>query len=161
MQPQHYSITQARSKQDFDDIRALFKVYAATLPVDLAYQDFTTELAGLPGKYAPATGGELLMARVQDGALLGCVAMRKLPQKGCCEMKRLYVTTEGLGIGRALTAGIIEAARKLGYSNMLLDSLPTMHRAMALYRQLGFSPVEPYYDTPVEGTQFFGLKLAA
>jgi hypothetical protein len=42
---------------------------------------------------------------------------------------------------------------------MRLDTLPTMAEAVALYRSVGFVPVEPYYDTPVAGTVFLGRRL--
>lgn len=144
---------------DLPDIVALFRDYAASLPVDLAYQGFEAELASLPGKYAPPKGA-LLIARDADGAALGCVALR--PLEGlACEMKRLYVRDagRGRGVGLALAQAVIAAARGLGYAEIRLDSLPSMQRAIGLYRALGFVDTPPYYDTPVEGTTFLTLKL--
>jgi ribosomal protein S18 acetylase RimI-like enzyme len=81
---------------------------------------------------------------------------------GCCEMKRLYVAPRGrgLGLGRALVDAIIGEAVRIGYREMRLDTLPTMAEAVALYRKAGFMPMEPYYDTPLAGTIFFGRPLA-
>ena len=142
-------------------IAQLFASYAASLDVDLGYQDFAAELASLPGKYAPPRGA-LLLARGADATPLGCVALRALDVAGCCEMKRLYVSPEarGLGLGRALIAAISAEAVRLGYRDMRLDTLPSMTEAIALYEQTGFVPIAPYYDTPIIGTRFFARILA-
>lgn len=145
---------------DLAAIRALFEAYAAGLGVDLGYQGFAAELAGLPGAYAPP-GGALLVARGADGAPLGCVALRPMADAGCCEMKRLYVAPAGRGggLGRALVAAVIAEAKGRGYREMRLDSLPFMTTAVALYRSLGFRETPPYYPTPVAGTVFLALTL--
>ena len=154
-------IVPARSPEDVAAVTALFRAYAASLEVDLAYQGFEAELAGLPGAYAPP-GGELLLARDSDGAALGCVAMRPMAAVGCAEMKRLYVAPEGrgLGLGRALVEAVAACAAARGYREIRLDSLPTMTAAIALYGRCGFEPMAPYYDTPVAGTVFLRRALA-
>ncbi len=138
----------------------LFRAYAASLDVDLAYQDFEGEMRGMPGKYAPPRGC-LLLARLADGTPVGSVALRPIEPAGSCEMKRLYVAPEGrgLGIGEKLVAFLTEEARRIGYREIRLDTLPTMTGAMALYRKLGFEEIAPYYDTPVAGTRFMRLML--
>jgi ribosomal protein S18 acetylase RimI-like enzyme len=153
-------ITSANLPTDLPAITQLFRAYAASLPIDLGYQGFDGELAALPGKYAPPTGA-LLIARDDNGAALGCVAMRPLDESGVCEMKRLYVAPQGRGrgLGRALAQAIIEAARAAGYREMRLDTLASMTEAQALYRALGFSEIGAYYDTPIENTVFMSLKL--
>lgn len=154
------SILPAQVPADLPALAQLFRAYAASLPIDLGYQGFDGELASLPGKYAPPSGA-LLIARDANGEALGCVAMRPLETPGICEMKRLYVAPEGRGrgLGKALALAIIDAARAAGHSEMLLDTLPTMHDAQALYRALGFREIAPYYDTPIEGTVFMSLTL--
>ena len=155
-----FTIEPVRSGADLAATTRLFDEYAASLPVDLSYQDFAAELAGLPGKYAPPAG-ELLLARDGQGEPLGCVALRAIPPAGCCEMKRLYVRPRGrgLGLGMALVETVLSVAARIGYREMRLDSLPSMVEAVALYRKAGFGPIEPYYDTPVEGTVFLGRPL--
>jgi SAM-dependent methyltransferase/GNAT superfamily N-acetyltransferase len=155
-----FRIVAANGPDDVEEVRRLFGAYAASLPVDLAYQDFAHELADLPGKYA-APAGALLLARSADGVAVGCVALRPMAQAGCCEMKRLYVAAEarGLGLGRALLAAVLAEAERLGYREIRLDTLPTMTAAIAMYRAAGFSPVAPYYETAPPGTIFLGRAL--
>ncbi|MBX6745300.1 MAG: GNAT family N-acetyltransferase [Acetobacteraceae bacterium] len=155
-----FRIGPARSAADLEATARLFEAYAASLGVDLAFQGFAAELASLPGSYAPPAG-ELLLARDPHGQPLGCVALRPMPFEGCCEMKRLYVSPpgRGLGLGRALVEAAIGEAVRIGYREMRLDTLPFMAEAIALYRKTGFVPVEPYYDTPLAGTIFLGRRL--
>ena len=157
-----FHVTPVRSRDDLDATVRLFNAYASSLGVDLAYQDFATEVATLPGKYAPPAG-ELLLARRHDGEPLGCVALRPIEPVGCCEMKRLYVapSARGLGLGRLLVDAIIGEAVRIGYREMRLDSLPTMGEAIALYRKIGFIAIAPYYDTPIVGTVFLAKPLTA
>lgn len=161
-----FSIAQATQPEDIAAVADLFRSYAASLPVDLGYQGFAAELAGLPGKYAPPEGA-LLLARNLSGVATGCVALRRLDapdahEAKLCEMKRLFVAPEarGSGLGRALAEAIIAKARARGYREMRLDSLPSMGAAIALYRRLGFEEIAPYYATPIAGTTFMALRLA-
>lgn len=154
------SIEPARTKEDLEDIAALFSSYAASLGIDLSFQDFQTELSNLPGHYAPPRG-ELLLARDVSGTSVGCVALRPLGQDGCCELKRLYVAPagRGLGIGGKLAKAIIGSAKKLQYREIKLDTLPSMTEALALYKKLGFETTNPYYDNPLSGAQFLARTL--
>ena len=140
------------------DVKTLFTEYAASLGIDLGYQNFDDEFASLPGKYAHPYG-RLYLAFV-DGALAGCIAMRKLNETRA-EMKRLYVRPifRGAKLGLALVTKVIEDAREIGYCELVLDTLATMNRAQDLYRGLGFVETQAYYDTPVEGTMFLRLAL--
>jgi ribosomal protein S18 acetylase RimI-like enzyme len=149
----------AAGTRDIGEIADHFRAYEAHIGVDLSYQGFADELATLPGKYAPPRG-QLLIARDADGTAIGCVALRPIGER-CCEMKRLFVSPQGrgLGLGRALAEAVIAEAAKLGYAELRLDTLPTMHEAIALYRKLGFEPIAPYYAAR-EGTLFMALSLA-
>jgi ribosomal protein S18 acetylase RimI-like enzyme len=139
-------------------VRALFEEYAAGLGVDLCFQDFAEELAGLPGRYAPPGGG--LWLAVEGGGAGGCVALRALGA-GTCEMKRLYVrpALRGRGVGRLLAEHVLTVAAGMGHRRIALDTLPSMAGAIELYRSLGFTPIKPYYANPVPGALFLGKNL--
>jgi ribosomal protein S18 acetylase RimI-like enzyme len=151
-------IDDARGADDIAAAKRLFEAYAASLDVDLCFQNFAQELATLPGDYAPPAGC-LLLARVRDAAV-GCVALRPLAD-GTGEIKRLYVdpALHGAGIGRALADAVIGRARMIGYDEVKLDTLATMKRARALYASLGFRESASYYDNPLPGVAYMSLAL--
>jgi len=150
------------SAELIDDTRAIFREYAAQLAVDLCFQGFEDELAGLPGEYA-APAGALLLAFV-DGALAGCGAFRPLHDvdyPNACEMKRLYVRRafRRFGLGRLLARQLMDRAIEAGYSTMLLDTLDDMEAARNLYETLGFVEIPPYYFNPVPGAHYLKVDL--
>ena len=161
-------------------VRALVSEYAGSLNVDLAFQDFEGELAGLPGDYAPPRGTLLValvgaLAQPPDAAawqrpdgmwahIAGCCALRPLDRVdhvNAAEMKRLYVRPgfRGLGLGRQLAEAVLDAARNAGYSCVLLDTLDDIESARALYEDLGFMEVPPYYHNPVAGSHYLKAEL--
>ena len=148
------TLHEARAPRDVESARQLFAEYARAVDEPCCFAGFELELAALPGAYTA-----LIVAR-EDGADAGCVAVRSL-EGGTAEMKRLYVRPpfRGRGIGRALAQAAIAAARRDGYGRMVLDSLPSMREALALYRELGFREVPPYLAQPTPGATCFELTL--
>ena len=169
---------------EIDAARAIFRDYAGSLNIDLCFQDFDGELAGLPGEYAEPRGTMLLAlvdpANIKeetgrqaptlqraDGSLAhvaGCGALRPLDSAdyaNAAEMKRLYVRPgfRGLGLGRQLAEAILDAARSAGYACVLLDTLDDMESARALYEDLGFVEVPPYYHNPIAGAHYLKVDL--
>ena len=147
---------------DWDDVRAIFREYAQGLGIDLCFQNFEQELAGLPGDYA-APAGVVLLASV-DGEIAGCGALRPLADvdyANACEMKRLYVRRafRRFGLGRLLAQALIDNATSGGYSTMLLDTLDEMGAARGLYAALGFEEVAPYYYNPIPGAHYLKVAL--
>jgi putative acetyltransferase len=142
------------TQSDLDEIRAMLREYAEWLQVDLCFQNFDQELAGLPGDYTSPSGCLL----IAEGA--GCVALRRIDDE-ICEMKRLYVRPvhRGSGLGRRLIHAIIEQAREIGYVKMRLDTMPKMNSAQALYESFGFRDIPAYRYNPEPGARFLELAL--
>ncbi len=152
------SIVEAGSSDELLQIRTLFEEYAKTLGSDPCLQDFSEELATLPGRYA-RPGGRLLLAMIED-KVAGCAALRSLDAE-TGEMKRVYVRPafRGLGLGRMLAASILHESRVAGYRRVRLDTLPSMNQAQDLYRDLGFREIGPYGDNPVAGAVYLEVEL--
>ena len=152
------AVREAHDSHDTATARDLLVEYQRGLGVDLCFQGFDDELAALPGRYARPSG-RLLLAKEGD-RVLGVAALRALDGADC-EMKRLYVRPagRGLGVGRLLAATLIDEARLAGYRRMLLDTLPSMVQAQALYRSMGFREIAPYCENPISGTLYMALDL--
>ena len=147
---------------EMDAVRTIFQEYADSLGIDLCFQDFEAELAQLPGEYA-SPRGHLLLAEV-DGTIAGCCALRPLDSAdypNASEMKRLYVRKafRGFGLGRELAEAVLDAARERGYVCVLLDTLDDMESARALYTDLGFEEIPPYYHNPVAGAHYLKADI--
>ena len=153
-----FLIAPARSATEMISAAALFRAYAATLPVDLAPQGFSQELESLPGVYG-RPGGELLLAKRGDH-VLGCIALKALAP-GAAEIKRLFVRPRErkVGLGKALVTAAITTAKELGYIEVKLDTLPEMTAAIALYKSFGFAPIPPYGSHPYPGLVTLGKYL--
>ena len=153
------NILPAITAQDLEQVRILFGEYAGLVSEALCFQNFDQELEALPGQYAPPAG--VLLLAGDSGAAAGCVALRRL-DAGTGEMKRMYVRAahRGSGLGRHLAVAVINEAKKRNYTRMVLDTLPKLTPAIALYRDLGFREIAPYLARPTPGAICFELRLA-
>ena len=146
--------------------RELFAEYRSLVGADLCFQSFDVEMRTLPGAYAPPSGRLYLAldTQVRDGEpepVAGCVALRSLDTR-TGEMKRLFVRPvfRGLGYGRALVDAVIADAVAMGYRRLVLDTLPGMVEAQAMYEGLGFRDIPPYMPDPVPGARCLELDLS-
>ncbi len=148
----------AASTGDIATIQSLWREYWDLFGLPPDFQNFAEELRALPGLYAPPRG-QLLLALL-DGQPAGTAAFRPLGSFSC-EAKRLFVrpNDRGKGIGKALIARLLQEARAAGYLEMYGDTLVSMTSALQMYRQIGFSEVAPYSDTPTPGAIFLRLSL--
>src|SRR5687768_3249128 len=148
----------ATTDSDIIAVRQLFEQYAASLAIDLCFQHFESELASLPGAYAPPRGA--LFLSHSDGFTVGCIGLRPFSDF-VGELKRLYVVPafRGRGIARSLVSAAIGAARRIGYSALVLDTLASMQPAIALYESFGFERTDAYYANPLPDVLYFRASL--
>ena len=146
-------------------VEALFSEYTnmliegdSTFQEYLELQNYDEELKHLEQKYG-LPYGRLYLAYCDD-ALAGCIGLRKIDEKNC-EVKRLYVRPEfrGQHIGNILVQKIIEDAGEIGYSHMLLDTLPFLESAIHLYKAFGFYEIESYNNSPMETSIYMKRDL--
>lgn len=148
-----------------DEVRALFSEYTQMLAANdpsiqkyLAIQHYDAEIKHLKAKYG-MPDGRLYLVHCEE-ELAGCIALRKIDSKRC-EMKRLYVHTKFRGnkIGDLLMEKIIADAKEIGYSCILLDTLPFLQPAIQLYKKYGFYEIERYNDSPMVTSIYMKLDL--
>ena len=160
--PRHTAEIRPAGPDQMAAVHGLFLAYAESLGFSLCFQGFDEELATLPGKYAPPCGGLWLAWTGQTP--VGVVGLRPLDKPGAAELKRLYVRPEGRGhgLGQRLTEIALAHARATGYRAVCLDTIGgQMQTAIALYKSFGFRPIPPYYDSPIEGVEYYQLDLEA
>ncbi|MDO4512729.1 MAG: GNAT family N-acetyltransferase [Lachnospiraceae bacterium] len=147
------------------EIKELFSEYTQMLiegdPSFQQYLDiqhYDEEVKHLETKYGKPYG-RLYLAYC-DNKVAGCIGLRKIDSQNC-EMKRLYVRPQFRGnhIGNQLIQTIIEDARKIGYSHMLLDTLPFLQNAVHMYQTYGFYEIESYNDSPMDTSIYMKLDL--
>ena len=128
------------------------------LQIVLNGQGYGDELEHLQEKYAAPEGAIYILTA--DGEDIGCIALRKIDEK-TCEVKRVFLQMayRGKGLGRLMMERVIEDARRAGYREMVLDTLPIMKGACGLYDRMGFVPTEKYNDNPLPYAIYRKLKL--
>lgn len=148
----------AGTEADFAQGRELFREYAKSLPVDLAFQDFETELINISRQYCKPSGALLLV--IKADALIGCAGIRKIDDV-TAELKRMYIRPpyRGQQVGLKLLEHALVLARFLGYKKIRLDTLKHMTEAQALYTASGFYEIPAYRFNPFEGAIYMEKEL--
>ena len=150
---------EATTTQDFTAGRELFLEYQDFLPIDLCFQGFAEELANLHTIYGPPRG-LLLLGRDSKGLVQGCGGFRDLGNE-VAEIKRMFLREafRGRGLGRVLLQQLLDAAKRIGYLKVKLDTLARLTSAVRLYREIGFEEAQPYNENPEDDVLYFSKKL--
>lgn len=137
----------ADNEAHFEEGKKLFREYAASLPIDLAFQRFDEELDTVQQQYGPPSGG--LVLAYAGACAVGCAGVRN-KGAGMAELKRMYVRPEFRGhrLGKLLLERSVSIAKDLGYEKLRLDTLPSMTGALRLYESFGFEVIPAYYANP-------------
>ncbi|MEG3657962.1 GNAT family N-acetyltransferase [Arenibacter palladensis] len=151
-------IKMAETATDFANAKKLILEYVAWLGIDLSFQNFDKEMAGLPEMYNHEDGG-LFIAYINEEAV-GIAGIRRF-NKNDAEIKRMFVqpNSRGLGIGQLLLNHCIDKARKLNYDTIKLDTADFMKSAIKLYTDHGFKEISAYRHNPHESAKYFELNL--
>lgn len=148
-----------------EEVRALFSEYTEMLIKNdesfkkyLDIQNYGEEIEHLEMKYGIPYGRLYLI--YCDEKLAGCIGLRKIDNQNC-EMKRLYIRPEFRGekLADILVKKIIKDAKEIGYSYMLLDTLPFLESAIHIYKKFGFYEIESYNDSPMDTSIYMRLDL--
>lgn len=112
-----------------------------------------------PSELGPPAGAFLVGFDRRDRPV--CCGGIKWLSDDACEIKRMYVVppARGRGVGRVLLEALEDAARKLGYRKVRLDTGPRQPRAERMYRLAGYRPIGNFNANPV--ASFFGEKPLA
>jgi len=148
-----------------DEIRELFQEYTDMLvagnPLFAEYlllQNYDDELAHLEQKYGLPKGRLYLL--FCNGEAAGCIGLKPLDGDSC-ELKRLYLRPafRGMHLSDLLVKRIINDAKEIGYKTILLDTLPFLTAAIALYKKHGFREIPKYNDSPMGNAVYMQLDL--
>ncbi|PHI13167.1 GNAT family N-acetyltransferase [Fusobacterium polymorphum] len=148
-----------------EEIKLLFSEYTDILIEGdpsfkeyLEIQNYDDELKHLEKKYGLPYGRLYLV--YYNNEVAGCIGLKKIDKKNC-EMKRLYVRPKfrGKQIGEQLIEKIIKTAKEIGYSYMLLDTLPFLKGAIYLYKKYGFYEIASYNNSPMDTSIYMKLDL--
>lgn len=147
------------------EINILFSEYTNMLIANdssfqnyLDIQHYDEEINHLAEKYG-IPFGRLYLAFC-NGEAAGCIGLKKIDEQNC-EMKRLYVRPQfrGKNLGKLLVEKIINDAKEIGYSHMVLDTLPFLEKAIHMYEKLGFYTIDCYNDSPMSTSIYMRLDL--
>lgn len=143
---------------DWHEARRLVQEYTLSLGIDLTFQNIESELSNLKEKFA-GNGGAFFLAR-SENEIVGCVGFWRI-DPNTCELKRLYVipTARGQQLGEQLIRTVLNRAREMQYTIILLDTIDTMTTAIRLYRRMGFVEISAYRYNPLDGARYFSKHL--
>jgi len=135
-------------------IRSTLKEFGANRPGTVYFDPTTDDLYRLFRKkgsfYQVAAVGNSI---VGGG---GIYPSAGLPD-GTCELVKMYLlpSARGIGLGKKMIALCLEEARRLGYMQVYLETMPELKEALKSYEKFGFT----YLDGPLGNTGHYGCAL--
>ncbi len=152
------TIFSPQTESDWNEARRLVREYTLSLGIDLTFQDIEAELSNLKEKFE-GNGGSFFLAKAKHETI-GCAGFWRIDET-TCELKRLYVIPHARGqqLGEQLVQRVIDRARDMQYTTILLDTIDSMKTAIGLYRRMGFTEIGAYRFNPLEGARYFSRTI--
>ena len=153
-----FIVTEVEDERELAEVRRLILDHVSARATTPGIEHMRADANALPGRFAPPLGGLWLARAGATG--VGCVALRPLTPT-TAEVKRMFVDASwrGRGVGRALMQAVMDGARARGYETLRLGTLADMTAAQALYRSLGFTPIDRYRADELIDTRFYERSL--
>ena len=148
------NLEQRDNKEIAELIRSVFREFGIARPGTVYFDPTTDDLFSLFRK-----PGSVYWIAEENGKIIGGCGIFSTPglPEGCCELVKFYLLSSqrGKGTGRKLLEMSLESARKLGYRQVYLESLPELSRAIGLYEKAGFRLIEG----PMGSSGHFGCDI--
>ncbi len=125
------------NKEIADLIRKVFREFKIDKPGTVYFDPTTDDLYSL----FQTPGSEYWIAE-ENGIIIGGCGIFPTPglPEGCAELVKLYLdaSKRGKGTGWKLMEKAFESAKKFGYRQIYLESMPELSKAISLYERTGF-----------------------
>jgi putative acetyltransferase len=148
------NIEKGDNKEIAELIRTVFREFKIDKPGTVYFDPTTDNLFEL----FSIKGSEYWIAE-ENGVIIGGCGVYPTPglPEGCAELVKLYLaaSSRGKGIGWRLINKTFESAKKLGYRQLYLESLPELGKAISLYERAGFKNI----PGPLGNSGHFGCNI--
>jgi putative acetyltransferase len=135
-------------------IRTVFREFNIVRPGTVYFDPATDDMFTLFKKE-----GSAYWVAEENGTIIGGCGLYPIPglPSGCAELVRLYLAAaaRGKGIGWHLMELTFETARKAGFKQLYLESLPELTKAISLYEKAGFKTL----NAPLGNSGHFGCGI--
>lgn len=157
------AVTEVADRAALDDLLLDYytvivaKLAAAGVPNAYTPQGLKASFWPNLAQFLPPTG-RLILVRDAHDRLVGCGTLQQV-RPDAAELKRLYVRPEasGFGLGRAIVAARMAAARALGYRRLLVNAIRGNTDMLRIYEPIGFQYIDRYPECadPIEVDPWF------
>jgi putative acetyltransferase len=147
-------IEEKDNKEIADLIRTVFREFDIHRPGTVYFDPTTDNLYEL----FRTPGSEYWIAE-EDSVIIGGCGVYPTPglPEGCAELVKFYLSASqrGKGIGWQLMEKTFSSAKRIGYRQLYLESLPELSKAISLYEKAEFK----FISGPMGKSGHFGCKI--